>query len=200
MKKNPKTKFAKTKVTLGKGAPFSRCIKVANLRSGRKTNFTIKLNEQEKSDLASYLDVVNILVFNCSIDLKPFEGGWLVVGKIKLVASQFCVVTLDKIRTDLRIPLKRFLVLGHDKYPPSDFSPLDLNLVDADPLTELVELGDIISEELILMLPRYPRKKGVILKKNDHAFFESDEESNPFQKLANLRKDLTSSLPPKSRK
>ena len=199
MKKNQKTKFAKTKVSLGKGAPFSRCIKVANLRSGRKTNFTIKLNEQEKSDLASYLDVANILVFNCSIDLKPFEGGWLVVGKIKLVASQFCVVTLDKIRTELRIPLKRFLVLGHDKHPPSDFSPLDLNLVDADPLTEFVELGDIISEELILMLPRYPRKKGVILK-NDPAFFENDEESNPFQKLANLRKDLTSSLPSKSRK
>ena len=199
MKKNPKTKFAKTKVSLGKGAPFSRCIKVANLRSGRKTNFTIKLNEQEKSDLASYLDVANILVFNCSIDLKPFEGGWLVVGKIKLVASQFCVVTLDKIRTELRIPLKRFLMLGHDKHPPSDFSPLDLNLVDADPLTELVELGDIISEELILMLPRYPRKKGVILK-SDPAFFENDEESNPFQKLANLRKDLTSSLPSKSRK
>ena len=199
MKKNPKTKFAKTKVSLGKGAPFSRCIKVANLRSGRKTNFSIKLNEQEKSDLASYLDVANILVFNCSIDLKPFEGGWLVIGKIKLVASQFCVVTLDKIRTELRIPLKRFLVLRHDKHPPSDFSPLDLNLVDADPLTELVELGDIISEELILMLPRYPRKKGVILK-NDPAFFENDEESNPFQKLANLRKDLTSSLPSKSRK
>jgi len=199
VKKNPKTKFAKTKVSLGKGAPFSRCIKVANLRSGRKTNFSIKLNEQEKSDLASYLDVANILVFNCSIDLKPFEGGWLVVGKIKLVASQFCVVTLDKIRTELRIPLKRFLVLGHDKHPPSDFSPLDLNLVDADPLTELVELGDIISEELILMLPRYPRKKGVILK-NDPSFFENDEESNPFQKLANLRKDLTSSLPSKSRK
>jgi len=199
VKKNPKTKFAKTKVSLGKGAPFSRCIKVANLRSGRKTNFTIKLNEQEKSDLASYLDVANILVFNCSIDLKPFEGGWLVVGKIKLVASQFCVVTLDKIRTELRIPLKRFLMLGHDKHPPSDFSPLDLNLVDADPLTELVELGDIISEELILMLPRYPRKKGVILK-SDPGFFESDEESNPFQKLANLRKDLTSSLPSKSRK
>ena len=199
MKKNPKTKFAKTKVSLGKGAPFSRCIKVANLRSGRKTNFTIKLNEQEKSDLASYLDVANILVFNCSIDLKPFEGGWLVLGKIKLVASQFCVVTLDKIRTELRIPLKRFLVLGHDKHPPSDFSPLDLNLVDADPLTKLVELGDIISEELILMLPRYPRKKGVILK-SDPAFFENDEESNPFQKLANLRKDLTSSLPSKSRK
>ena len=199
MKKNQKTKFAKTKVSLGKGAPFSRCIKVANLRSGRKTNFTIKLNEQEKSDLASYLDVANILVFNCSIDLKPFEGGWLVLGKIKLVVSQFCVVTLDKIRTELRIPLKRFLVLGHDKHPPSDFSPLDLNLVDADPLTEFVELGDIISEELILMLPRYPRKKGVILK-NDPAFFEKDEESNPFQKLANLRKDLTSSLPSKSRK
>ena len=149
--------------------------------------------------MANYLDVANILVFNCSIDLKPFEGGWLVLGKIKLVASQFCVVTLDKIRTELRIPLKRFLVLGHDKHPPSDFSPLDLNLVDADPLTELVELGDIISEELILMLPRYPRKKGVTLK-NDPAFFENEAETNPFQKLANLRKDLTSSLPSKSRK
>ena len=199
MKKNPKTKFVKTKESLGKEAPFSRCIKVSNLRSGKKTSFTIKLNEQEKSDLANYLDVANILVFNCSIDLKPFEDGWLVLGKMKLVASQFCVVTLDKIRTELRIPLKRFLVLGHDTHPPSDFSPLDLNLVDSDPLTELVELGDIISEELILMLPRYPRKKGVILK-NDNTFFENDEESNPFQKLANLRKNLTSSLPSKSRK
>ncbi len=175
--------------------PFSRSIKVSKLKSKGKNSFTIKLNKRENSDLAKFLDVAQITHFSCQIDLEPIEGGWLVLGKINLVASQLCVITLEKVQTELRIPLKRLLVTVRDQ-PSSECAPLNLDLVDVDPLTEHLELGYMISEEIILMLPKYPRKKGVKLKQSN-VLSGNDQKPNPFQKLADLKQSMEKISPSK---
>ena len=54
-----------------------------------------------------------------------------------------------------------------------------------DPLTESIDLGDIISEELYLAIPKYPKKKGVKL---EHFFNpKEDAKLNSFQKLEKLK-------------
>ena len=56
---------------------------------------------------------------------------------------------------------------------------------DIDPLTEKIDLGDIVSEEIYLALPKYPKKSGVKLK--NILISEETSELNPFKKLENLK-------------
>ena len=168
--------------------PFSRRIKISKLHPKSSNRFSIKLNVLEKSNLAKFLNVTQIHLFKCAIDLQPSKPGWLVLGRINLIASQLCVITLEKVRTNLQIPLKRHLTPERERLI-NESVLLDLDLVDSDPLNESVELGDIISEEIILVLPQYPRKKGAGFQK-DSIFLENDEKPNPFQKLSKLKKHM----------
>ena len=178
--------------------PFSRRIKISDLHPKRSNRFSIKLNDLEKSNLAKFLNVNQIHLFKCAIDLQPSEPGWLVLGKINLIASQLCVITLEKVRTNLQITLKRYLTPESERLL-NESVLLDLDLVDSDPLNESVELGDIISEEIILVLPQYPRKQGAGFLK-DTISLENDERPNPFQKLSELKKHMGEVSPNKNKK
>ncbi|MDG2355654.1 MAG: hypothetical protein P8L82_06520 [Paracoccaceae bacterium] len=178
--------------------PFSRCIKISDLQRKRSNRLSIELNDLEKSNLSKFLNVTQIHSFQCTIDLQRSEPGWLVLGKINLTASQLCVITLEKVRTNLQIPLKRHLIPGSKKRL-NESVLLDLDLVDSDPLNESVELGDIISEEIILVIPQYPRKKGAGFQR-DTIFSENDERPNPFQKLSELKNHMEAISPKKNKK
>ena len=178
--------------------PFSRSIKISDLHPKRSNRFSIKLNNLEKSNLSKLLNVTQIHSFQCTINLQPSEPGWLIQGKINLVVSQLCVITLEKVRTKLQIPLKRYLI-PDSKKRSNESVLLDLDLVDSDPLNKLVELGDIISEEIILVIPQYPRKKGAGFQK-DPIFTENDERQNPFRKLSELKNHMEGINPNKNKK
>ena len=96
--------------------PFSRRIKISDLHPKRSNRFSIKLNDLEKSNLSKFLKVTQIHSFQCTINLQPSEPGWLILGKINLVASQLCVITLEKVRTKLQIPLKRYCQISFKTY------------------------------------------------------------------------------------
>ena len=178
--------------------PFSRRIKISDLHPKRSNRFSIKLNDLEKSNLSKFLNVTQIHSFQCTINLQPSQPGWLILGKINLVASQLCVITLEKVRTKLQISLKRYLI-PDSKKRLNESVLLDLDLVDSDPLNKSVELGDIISEEIILVIPQYPRKKGAGFQK-DTIFAENDEKPNPFQKLSELKNHMEGIYPNKNKK
>ena len=178
--------------------PFSRRIKISDLHPKRSNRFSIKLNDLEKSNLSKFLNVTQIHSFQCTINLQPSQPGWLILGKINLVASQLCVITLEKVRTKLQISLKRYLI-PDSKKRLNESVLLDLDLVDSDPLNKSVELGDIISEEIILVIPQYPRKKGAGFQK-DTIFAENDEKPNPFQKLSELKNHMEGIYPHKNKK
>ena len=84
----------------------------------------------------------------------------------------------------LCIPIKRYLSSTQNKKTDKFIKYEDIDS-DIDPLTESIDLGDIISEELYLAIPKYPKKKGVKLDQ----FFNSKEDTklNPFQKLEKLK-------------
>ena len=178
--------------------PFSRRIKISDLHPKRSNRFSIKLNDLEKSNLSKFLNVTQIHSFQCTINLQPSQPGWLILGKINLVASQLCVITLEKVRTKLQISLKRYLI-PDSKKRLNESVLLDLDLVDSDPLNKSVELADIISEEIILVIPQYPRKKGAGFQK-DTIFAENDEKPNPFQKLSELKNHMEGIYPNKNKK
>lgn len=168
--------------------PFTRIIKISDLQFNQKNTFSIRLNDQETANLIKFLGITNIFSFNCKINFKPVQDGWLILGIINLVASQQCVITLDNVRTKLKISLKRMLISEANIKHKETASP-DLDLEDIDQITEILELGDIITEEIILMLPKYPRKKGVKLE-NHYTDSKNNIKPHPFQGLANLKQDL----------
>ena len=197
-KKHHRNDTAEEHLHIWESPPFSRRIKISDLHPKRSNKFSIKLNDLEKSNLSKFLNVTQIHSFQCTINLQPSEPGWLIQGKINLVVSQLCVITLEKVRTKLQIPLKRYLIPDSKKCLNEPVL-LDLNLVDSDPLNKSVELGDIISEEIILVIPQYPRKKGAGFQK-DTIFTENDERQNPFQKLSELKNHMEGIYPNKNKK
>ena len=54
--------------------------------------------------------------------------------------------------------IKRYLSSIQNKKIDKFIKYEDINS-DIDPLTESIDLGDIISEELYLAIPKYPKKK-----------------------------------------
>ena len=186
MKSNLENKFHRERYPSEQNDPvFSRRIKLAELSRVGKTQFSINLSMQEHSKLEEFLDVPKIVSFKCKISLKPAENGWLLLGKLKITVYQLCVISLEKVRTNLEIPLRRnLLVSNYNSLKES--TPLDLSLVDTHPLEDFLELGEIICEEIILALPQYPKKKGVAFAQHNIPL-ESDKRPNHFQKLIKLK-------------
>ena len=84
----------------------------------------------------------------------------------------------------LKIPVKRFLSSDLKTQYDTTTNYENINC-DTDPLTENVDLGDIVSEEIYLALPKYPKKNGVKLRNILRT--EESSELNPFKKLENLK-------------
>ena len=186
MKSNIESKFQRERYPSEQNAPaFSRRIRLAELRGVGKTQFSISLSMQERSKLEKFLDVPKIVSFKCKISLKPAENGWLLFGKLKIIVYQLCVISLERVRTNLEIPLRRHLLVSNYN-SLKESTPLDLSLVDTHPLEDYLELGEIICEEIILALPQYPKKKGVAFAQHNISH-ESDKRSNHFQKLIKLK-------------
>ena len=187
MKSNLESKFQRERYHSEENNPvFSRRIRLAELRGVGKTQFSISLSMQERSKLEKFLDVPKIVSFKCKISLKPAENGWLLLGKLKITVHQLCVISLERVRTNLEIPLRRHLLISNYN-SLKESTPLDLSLVDNHPLEDYLELGEIICEEIILALPQYPKKKGVAFAQHNIPL-ESDKRPNHFQKLIKLKK------------
>ena len=196
MKSNLQSKFNKERYSSEQNDPvFSRRIKLAEPRGGGKTQFSISLTMQERSKLERFLDIPKIVSFKCKISLKPTENGWLLLGKLKIIVYQLCVISLERVRTNLEIPLRRNLIVPNYN-SLKESSPLDLSLVDTHPLEDYLDLGEIISEELILALPQYPKKKGVAFAPHDISL-EPDKRPNHFQKLTKLKQNMEKEAPNK---
>ena len=192
MKSSPDNKYNREiRPTEYSDSAFSRRIKLSELQAGRETHLSIVLNKQETSELAKFLNIPKIVSFKCTIKLKPSENGWLLLGDIKIVVCQLCVISLEKLQNNLKIPIKRQLLI-HNYTPSKESMPLNLNLVDTDPLHEYLELGDLISEEIILALPQYPKKKGVEFEPN-RIPISIDDRPNYFQELSKLKQTLEQS-------
>ena len=189
MKSNLESKFHRERYPSEKNDPvFSRRIKLAELDRVGKTQFSISLSMQERSKLEKFLDVPKIVSFKCKISLKPAANGWLLLGKLKIIVHQLCVISLERVRSNLEIPLKRNLLVSDCNYLKESI-PLDLSLIDNHPLEDYLELGEIICEEIVLALPQYPKKKGVAFAPHNISL-EPDKRPNHFQKLTELKKAM----------
>ena len=134
--------------------------------------------------LVKFLDIRSINLFKCIINLVYLKDKWEIKGDVFINCTLQCVISLEDLNFKLKIPIKRYLSsnLNLQSYEIINYENINC---DIDPLTENIDLGDIVSEEIYLALPKYPKKSGVKLK--NILITEENSELNPFKILENLK-------------
>ena len=164
--------------------PFSRVIKFSEFDFSKKKQIKLNLNKRELNFLERFLEVRSIKTFSCIINIFQLGTDFEINGKISMNCNLRCIISLEDIKYKVYIPFKRHLSSNQIKNIDALIKYEDINC-EIDPLTECIDLGDIISEELYLAIPKYPKKKGVKLEQIYRN--EEDTELNPFQKLERLK-------------
>ncbi|MFL2802361.1 MAG: YceD family protein [Paracoccaceae bacterium] len=159
--------------------PFSRIIKISELNLQKINKYKVNLCKKEIISLEKFLDVKSIDSFNCVINFIPLRNNWEINGKVSITCTLQCVISLEDLKYKLLIPIKRFLL--------SNLTTKNNEIInyETDPLTENIDLGNVLSEEIYLSIPKYPKKKGVKLE--NILITEEDTKLNPFKKLENLK-------------
>ena len=116
-----------------------------------------------------------------------------VTGRIQAELAQPCVVSLEpvpqSIDEEFEVEFVPEAQVEHD---------LELSLEDADPCDPIedgvIDVGEVVSQQLALMLEPYPRASGVALEQVQSELsgkrkqaFEVDAPSGPFAALAKLK-------------
>ena len=164
--------------------PFSRVIKISDLNVKKNNQFIINLLKKETISLVKFLDIRSLDFFKCSINLVYLQDKWEINGEVTINCTLQCVISLEDLSFKLKIPFKRYLSSNLNLKSNKIINYENINC-DIDPLTENVDLGDIVSEEIYLALPKYPKKSGVKLRNILRT--EESSELNPFKKLENLK-------------
>ncbi|GAB6854697.1 DUF177 domain-containing protein [Asaia astilbis] len=172
---------------------FSRRLTLSRIGHDGLTE-TIKANETEGKALAERLNIPALHALNCRFRIIPEAADHFVLeGVLTAHVALECVITGEIFEDALNesfavrlVPARRF----------SEESASDLEAIDEIPYEgNALDLGEIATEQLALLLPAYPRKPGAALENAvDEAPRETAEEAadeagsrpNPFGALAGL--------------
>jgi hypothetical protein len=149
-------------------------------------HFDLTADSQVRAAIAKAAGLRDLTRLEANFDVNRQRGGLRVVGRIAATVGQTCVVTLEPVANEvaedvdlLFAPQASVAESGGAAIRPEG------NKYDVEPLIgEVVDLGALATEFLVLGLDPYPRKPGAV--------FESPEETaagdGPFSALAALQK------------
>ena len=140
---------------------------------------SIAADPKELAALALRLGVP--VLHNLTADLKaePWRGGGLkITGRFKADIDQICVVTLDPFRDTVEGTVER-IYMPETAVATSQEDDID-HLMDG-----AADLGELVTETLVLALDPYPRKPGVAF---EGAEFGAVSGPGSFAGLAALKK------------
>jgi uncharacterized metal-binding protein YceD (DUF177 family) len=182
-------------------APESRDIlRVAELPQNRVTPFALRPDAAALQAIAAEMGLLGLrkLAFTGTIRAEG-RSDWLLEGMLGATVVQPCVVTLEPVTTRIDQPVRRLYLAdpspilpeGEEVEMPEDDS--------AEPLGEVIDLGGVMTEELALALPAWPRAEGAeigsITVTEPGQTPLTEEALKPFAGLAALRDKL--GTPPK---
>jgi hypothetical protein len=149
-------------------------------------HFDLTADSQVRAAIAKAAGLRDLTRLEANFDVNRQRGGLRVVGRIAATVGQTCVVTLEPVANEvaedvdlLFAPQASVAESGGAAFRPEG------SKYDVEPLIgEVVDLGAVATEFLVLGLDPYPRKPGAV--------FESPEETaagdGPFSALAALQK------------
>lgn len=165
-------------------------LRLADLPTRKPTRFDLTPSEATLRDLAARLDLLELRKLRFSGALHP-EGkaDWRLDATLGATIVQPCSVTLAPVSTRIEEPvLRRYLADWAEPEGAEIEMPEDET---AGPVPMSLDLLGLLTEELALVLPLYPRAEGVSL--GEAIYTEpgkaamTDDDAKPFAALGQLR-------------
>ena len=188
--------------SLGSGSGPSRRLSVADLKAAPAPH-TGTASEAEREAVRARFGLAAVDALSWDVQSAPWRAGLRLSGRIRAQVTQDCVVTLDPVPATIDetfdrgfLPLER--LYGEEKPGSEHEIVADSELGEIpEPLTDPLDLMDVIAEELGVALDPYPRREGLeelvysAIPKGAVPIEEADIK--PFASLAALKKKMDSS-------
>ncbi len=162
--------------------------------------FDLVLDQETVFGLADSLGLNSLsrLKFNGTISAQG-KHDWLLEAELSARVEQPCVASLEPVTTNIAVGV-RCLWLA-DYHHPIDGKAENWEDDSVEPMTETIDLVDILTRELSLAIPAYPRRNDVELvaitysgaEPDSRATPKTDTTRRPFAELARLRDELRQS-------
>ena len=181
--------------TSGDALPFTHPIRPADLATGRATPFELVPSQTVCDAIARDLGIIGLRKLRFSGEMSPLgKHDWQMTANLGATVIQECVVTLDPVTTRIDDKIDRRWLKHLSE--PNDDDEVEMPEDDSvDPLTDVIDLGQVMIEALALALPLYPRAEGADMQTN--VFAEpgtkpmTDDDAKPFAGLSDLRDKLS---------
>ena len=173
-------------------------VRFSEINQSKPFKFHLRLSSKENSELTKRLDLFNIKKVSLKGVLSP-QGldKWSLKAELRATVKQKCVITFKPVKTIVYETVSRtFSPLASQNANETDDDGTSPVIFD-DTLQELnddIDLAEIIFEELILILPTYPKSEGAEL--DYYSVTEpgikplSDESLKPFAELSEFKNRL----------
>lgn len=178
--------------------PFSHKVRADRLGDGEK-HIVIEPDAAALERIAKAYDCLAVDKLHADLTLKPWrKAGVRVVGTIKAILQQKCVVTLESFEQELTDPVDRtFEPVSSRPRKARDINAdgeIEIELESLDPpdvmLDGEIDLGALICEQLALNIDPFPRKPGAEFhQETDEPEDTGEEKPSPFAALAELKQD-----------
>lgn len=171
---------------------FSRIVKLSEIPP-KGVELTIEADENERQQLCQRFGLVRLTHLSAHIRLFPAKDLFRLEGRVKAVAVQSCVVTLDPVESRIEEDFSR--LYGTDEALSAAMAALEAE-VDIDPEAEDlpdpiadggIDIGEAAAEELALCLDPFPRNPGASLEGSPFAAKPEEPKNHPFAGLSKLR-------------
>lgn len=172
---------------------FSRIMETDRLGEAESV-YAISALLEERRALAARFDLLALDELSAHIALGRVPGGGAIrlTGRILAVVTQRCVVTLEPVVTRIE---EEFTQLYTSTEPAGAEIIIELdddNESSAEPIPAgVLDIGEAVAQQLALLLPEYPRARGVELDPKWTArTADATAREGPFATLSALKKRL----------
>jgi uncharacterized metal-binding protein YceD (DUF177 family) len=150
----------------------------------------VAANEEEREQLAAFLELSAIESLSAEMTALPFRGGIRVQGSLRARIVQPSVVTLEPVVQEIDEPIDRVFLPGLQTVQPAAAGAEVFVDLEADELADPLEgpdvdLSDLVIETLALAIDPYPRREGESVE--DLGVATGDDEDSPFAALKTLK-------------
>ena len=174
-------------------------IRFSEINQAKSFVFNLTLSSEKAINLIARLDLINLKKVSLVGKLSPLSSKeWSLKAELRATVKQRCVISFKPVQTIINEIINRTfspLALQNNSINHNDdgFSPVTFD----DSLQEFsdeIDLAEIIFEELLLILPLYPKfedaELGVFTVTEPGAEPLNNEKLKPFAQLSELKEKL----------
>ena len=174
-------------------------IRFSEINQAKSFEFNLKLSSEKVFKLITQLDLITLKKVSLIGKLSPLSSKeWSLKAELRATVKQKCVISFKPVQTVINERINRTfspLAVQNASIDHSDdgISPVTFD----DSLQEIsdeIDLAEIIFEELLLILPLYPKfedaELGVYTATEPGAEPLNNENLKPFAQLSELKEKL----------